>query len=97
MQYVCSSLDPLHIRRLLPIALGTLPLALAVFVPQEAGPVADDGRGEVERAGKHVAVGPGSAKSPVRVKGGRGREEAVGHEARGERRDGRLDAVATAV
>ena len=96
MRFFASRLQSFHIRRrrLLTIPFGTFSLSLAVFVSQETRPVADDGSGKVERARKHVAVAARSSKTPLRVKGRRGRQKTVGHEARGKRRDGRLDVVA---
>jgi len=65
-----SRLDPFDAAHLLPaLALGTLPLPLAVLVPQEAGPGADHRRLKVEGAGEHVAVAARSPETPIGIKG----------------------------
>jgi len=67
-----SGLDPFDAAaaHLLPtLALGALPLPLAVLVSQEAGPGADHWRLKVEGTGQHVAVSARSPKTPVGVEG----------------------------
>ena len=62
-----SSFNPLQIADLLPVALRTLPLPLAVFVPQETRPVAHDRRLEVQRARQHVAVAAAATETPLGI------------------------------